>query len=168
MHGIDAVAARWLIAMTVWIAPCVNAQLASSDPDWKELDSLAPPAVNFTQLIAIDGRSADLQFGIDPASLSVDSDGVVRYVVVAQSASGARTVLYEGIRCNTGQVRTYARKNSDEAWVTVRDGGWRLLRDGQRSAHALAAARQGLCFGNGTPRSVREIVQALKNPAYDK
>lgn len=159
----------WQLAvLALGAAPSVHAQLASSDPDWKEMDSPVPPAYSTERMIPVDVQSAGLKFGIDPSTLSVDADGVVRYVIVARSATGARTALFEGIRCATGQVRTYARKNADESWSPVRDGDWRSLRDGQRSVHAHAAARQGLCVGNSTPWNTREIVRALNTPAYDK
>lgn len=168
MRRLSAVRAWALTLLGLAVAPGLQAQLATTDPDWKEIDSPAPPAFSTTHLIKLDVRSTGLQFGIDPGSLSVGADDVVRYVVVASSAAGARTALFEGIRCGTGQVRTYARKNAGEAWVPVRDGGWQSLRDGHRSSHAHAAARQGLCNGNSAPASAREIVRALNATGYDK
>lgn len=48
------------------------------------------------------------RFFIDPASISVGADGVVRYTLVARSAAGAENVSYEGIRCKDGSYKVYA------------------------------------------------------------
>ena len=42
--------------------------------------------------------SADFRYFIDPETLSVDKDGVVRYVLVARSLNGVQNVTYEGMR----------------------------------------------------------------------
>jgi len=48
------------------------------------------------------------RFFIDPASLSVDKDGVVRYTLVARSDQGAENVTYEGVHCASAKMRVYA------------------------------------------------------------
>jgi hypothetical protein len=59
------------------------------------------------------GPTGEFRFFIDPASISVEKD-LVRYTFVARSA-GATNVSFEGLRCETGEVRIYA---------VGRDGGW--------------------------------------------
>ena len=50
-------------------------------------------------------------------SLTVGTDGVVRYTVVVTSPAGARNVNYEGIRCDTYEWRLYASINDDhDGW----------------------------------------------------
>ena len=39
---------------------------------------------------------------------------MVRYVVVATSDSGAVNAIYEGIRCDTGRFKVYARHNGGQ------------------------------------------------------
>ena len=58
-------------------------------PEWKELDAPPPPALRTSGLIAIDVPGTSLHFGVDPASITVGKDRIVRYVVVATSNSGA-------------------------------------------------------------------------------
>ena len=48
------------------------------------------------------------RFFIDPVSLSVDKDGVVRYTLVARSDEGAENVTYEGVHCASAKMRVYA------------------------------------------------------------
>lgn len=107
-----------------------------------------------------------LKFGVDPATLSITKDGVVRYVMVATSSGGNVNAMYEGIRCLTGEVKVYARYTSSGQWKTVDNPQWAPLNGNQPSKHALALARQGACEGrSATAASPTAIVQRLKNPA---
>lgn len=141
------------------------AQLIEVDPDWKEVAIPPPPSFSKDRLIPIEMPPyVSLRFGVDPASLSVTDDGVVRYVMVATSSSGSINAMYEGIRCATGEVKTYARYNSAGQWAAVQEPQWRSLTDNLPSRHALALARQGACEGRSSARSVPAIVNALKHP----
>ncbi|UUZ72838.1 CNP1-like family protein [Polaromonas sp. P1(28)-8] len=99
------------IAIALGITCAAWAQSATDDPDWKESDAPPPPAFDAGKLVTFDvSPNSSLVFGVDPATIRIsNSDGLVRYVMVATSASGARNVMYEGIRCATGEYKTYAR-----------------------------------------------------------
>ena len=141
-----------------------GAQLADIDPDWKELQTPPPPAFNVGRLIAFDvGAGSQLEFGIDPATLAIGGDGIVRYVVVARSRGGAVNAMYEGLRCTTGEVRTYARHNPGAGWYPVDGSEWKSLWSGPATRHALMFARQGGCMGRAAPHSVQDIVRDLRN-----
>lgn len=134
-------------------------------PEWKEVDAPPPPALRTQGLIALDVAGTTLHFGVDPRSITVGGDGVVRYVVVATSSSGAVNGMYEGIRCNAGEVKVYARYNPDSGWVPVRDGEWQKLSAAQASTrHSLSVARSGACIDNAPNGSAANIVQDLKAP----
>lgn len=141
-----------------------QAQLQMDDPDWKESEATAPPALNRSQLIAIDmPHYVSLKFGIDPATLVLTPDGIARYVVVAVNTSGSVSAMYEGIRCATGQVKTYARSGENGVWSLVKEPLWRNLTGNLPSKHALALARQGVCDGgSATASSVADIIKNLK------
>jgi hypothetical protein len=89
-----------------------------------------------------------LKIGVDPATVSVGDDGVVRYVVVMRNAAGSVTAAYEGVRCTTDEVKTYARSNGMGGWTTVADPQWKSLTDNMPSRHAHAITRQGACSGH--------------------
>lgn len=143
-----------------------SAQLMTDNPDWKEVAAPPPPPFSKDRLIPIEMPPyVSLRFGVDPTSLSITDDGVVRYVMVATNSSGSINAMYEGIRCATGEVKTYARYSSAGQWASVQDPQWRSLTDNLPSKHALAFARQGACEGrSATARSVTAIVNALKHP----
>jgi hypothetical protein len=150
------------LLMATW----VNAQFIPDDPDWKEVDVPAPPAFDLKRLIPVEvSRQSQLQWGIDPETIKITSDGIVRYVVVAQSSSGVVNAMYEGLRCNKAESRTYARHNPDSGWVKAGESEWKPLRDVQRSSHASAISRQGLCIGAAPPTNAREGVQRLREAA---
>jgi hypothetical protein len=133
--------------------------------DWKESETPAAPTFNKDRLLPIDmPRYVTLQLGVDPATLVITPDGIVRYVVVASNASGSINAMYEGIRCATGEVKTYARFTSNGKWSTVQDPQWRRMNDNLPSRHALALAEQGVCESQSiAASSVNAIVNALKN-----
>lgn len=141
-----------------------QAQGLVDNPDWQETDVPAPPAFSTDHLIAIDMPPyVSLKFGVDPATLAITPDGIVRYVMVVTNASGSVNAMYEGIRCATGEVKTYARASSSGAWSLVKEPQWRDFSDNLPSKHAIAFARQGACDGRAAAAStVADIVRALK------
>ena len=151
------------------LAISVSAQV-STDPDWKETEAPAPPAFNKERLIPIEMPNyVSLRLGVDPATFAISPDGIVRYVVVAINAAGSISAMYEGIRCASGEVKTYARYTSNGQWAPAPDPQWRRLNDNLPSRHALALAKQGVCDGRATAgNSAAAIVNALKYPKPDQ
>lgn len=141
-----------------------QAQGLVDNPDWQETEVPAPPKFDPRQLVNIDMPAyVSMKFGVDPATLAVTPDGIVRYVMVAVSPSGSVNAFFEGIRCATGEVKSYARANDAGVWTLVKEPEWRGLNDKQPSKHALALARQGVCEGNTAAGSATEIVRRLKS-----
>lgn len=148
------------LTCTAWAQP------AADDPEWKEAEVPPPPAFDVSTLITFEGSpNSSLVYGVDPASIRIsNSDSVVRYVMVATSASGARNVMYEGIRCSTGEFKTYARYSSDGRWNMVTPTEWRSMFDNMPSKHALRFAKAGACDNAAPALSVDALVVRLKNP----
>lgn len=135
-------------------------------PEWKEQDAPAPPPLRTQGLIPIEVAGSTLRFGVDPASISIGGDSVVRYVVVAQSSSGAVNAMYEGLRCDAGEVKVFARYTPGQGWVPVTGGEWQRLRAGAASTrHSLAIARGGACMESAPNGSASQIALDLKAPA---
>jgi hypothetical protein len=155
---------RWLACGLLVCTATVQAAMPTIDPDWKETDAPTAPAFSTSQLLPLEMPSyVSLKFGVDPATLSITADGIVRYVVVAVNASGSVNAMFEGIRCATGEVKTYARTGTIGTWSYLKEPAWRNLTDNLPSKHALALARQGACDGRSTTASsTADIVKALK------
>lgn len=147
------------------VALSTSAQVFTN-ADWKESEVPPPPAFSKDKLIPIDmPKYVSLRFGVDPATLIITPDGIVRYVVVAINEAGTINAMHEGIRCATGEVKTYARYTSNGQWSSVPEPQWRSLEDNLPSRHAMALARQGICEGRAaTANSAAAIAHALKNP----
>ena len=134
-------------------------------PEWRELDTPPPPPLRTQGLIPIEVEGSRLSFGVDPASISVGSDQVVRYVVVASSSGGAINAMYEGLRCDGGQVKVYARYTPGQGWVPVTDASWQPLRAGAASTrHSMAIARGGACMDAAPNTSAAQIALDLRSP----
>jgi hypothetical protein len=108
--------------------------------------------------------TSEFRFFVDAASVSVGADGVVRYVLVARSASGVDNVSFEGMRCATGEVRLYAL-GRDGAWAG-KPGPWRAIepRSVQRWHNALY--REYFCPQREPIASAREGVEALRRGGH--
>lgn len=147
------------------IALLANLAWAQSPPnalDWVEDKATSPPAYSRERLIPIDMPPyVSIKIGVDPATITVGADGVVRYVVVMRNASGSVNAAYEGIRCNTDEVKTYARSGSSGEWHTVATPEWKAVNDNLPSRHAFAIARQGGCETR-LSTSTAEVIKALK------
>jgi hypothetical protein len=151
-----------VLAGAAWTA---SAQSAPDTPDWKEEDAPPPPALRTTGLIPLDVAGSSLRFGIDPASVTIGRDRVVRYVVVAASSTGAVNGIYEGLNCSSGQVRVFARHNPDSGWVMAQGSLWQALHEVPNSRYSLLIARNGACVGQGPNDSAKQIVRDLRSGA---
>lgn len=156
-----------LVFLALGLSGTSRAQIAE-DPDWKESAVPPPPAFDIGKLITFSGAiSSSLVYGVDPASVRISNvDGVVRYVLVATGASGARNVMYEGIRCATGEFKTYARYSSDGRWNTVANAEWKSMFDNMPSKHALYFAKAGGCDSGAAPPSVSVLASRLKDSNF--
>ena len=96
----------WLaLGLILQLAACAragNVQGNSSDAGrgHEALDTLPeyPKPENYLQLQVSATTSFD--FFVDAKSVSVGSDGVVRYSLIAKSPGGALNTSFEGIRCS--------------------------------------------------------------------
>jgi len=100
------------------------------------------------------GRNeSPLRFAIDPKSVSIGKDNVVRYTVLITSKTGARNVNYEGLRCDTAERRIYATlRNDTNQWVGNRAVDMNETANAESaSLNAYKAASDWQRVGNGGP-----------------
>ena len=161
-------ASRCGVCLALCAATALHAQILQGDAPWAESEVPNPPAFDLGKLVTFDvPTSPGLVYGVDPAAIQISrKDGVVRYVVVATSPSGARNVMYEGLRCATGEYKTYARYSPDGQWKPTTGSGWRTVFGNMPSKHALRFARAGACDGAAAATTVDIVVSRLKNPNY--
>lgn len=104
------------------------------------------------------------RFFIDLMSLSVDSDGVVRYVIVIQSSGGAANTSYEGMRCETRERKIYAFGRPDGSWSEARGKNWVKISDGDGNRHHAALFVDYFCPEGIIVASSMEAKRLFKNP----
>ena len=114
-------------------------ETAEEERNWREGEIALPPYPKAADLVEFHvSATTGFRFFVDHTSLSVAKDGVVRYTLVARSASGVDNVSYEGIRCQSGTVRAYAFGQGGGRW-SARGTAWRGVdpRGAQRWHFAL-------------------------------
>lgn len=133
---------------------------------WEEAGYSLPPWPREEDLIAFTlDRPSSFRYFLDGRHLAVGSDGVVRYTLVAETASGARNLSVEGLRCTArGQYRIYAYGRGgrfhpvDEArsrWLGVHDHPGDALHR-ELHGHFLCGPR------TFAPRPEGDIIRALR------
>ncbi len=133
--------------------------------NWTEnkVDTL-PPLPQPADLLPFDvSQNTPLHFLIDPKSLTVGSDGVVRYTVVITSPSGARNVNYEGIRCDNYTWRLYAGLNADhDGWDRTVENDWARIENGALNAYRAALYQDFFCANRLPAGSAATIVTNIR------
>jgi hypothetical protein len=108
--------------------------------------------------------TSEFRFFVDASSLSVDHEGIVRYVLVARSSAGAENVSFEAIRCATNEYRIYAL-GRDGAW-TGRPTDWRPIEPRTVSRWHNELARNYFCPQREPIVDAREGVLALRQGGH--
>ncbi|HZF85405.1 MAG TPA: CNP1-like family protein [Burkholderiaceae bacterium] len=131
---------------------------------WKETEAPPPPSFDMKRLVPLAMPPyMSLKFGVDPQTMTVTPDGVVRYVVVAyREAGNATNAFYEAVRCSTDEYKTYARYAGD-GWSQVANAEWKKIDD-RNSIYTSELAKQSLCRGRAPRASVSDMVRELKRP----
>ncbi len=152
------------------LAACSGAPLQS---DWERAhlsetaqEELVPPPryPRAADLVAVDVPApSGLRFFIDPTTLSVGRDRVVRYVLIGRSASGIENVTFEGLRCTPREFRVYALGRADRSWGGS-PGPWQTTRAADVSPARRALAEDYFCADGFPVRDAGEAVAALRRP----
>ncbi|MGB4466821.1 MAG: CNP1-like family protein [Azovibrio sp.] len=130
---------------------------------WEEIAVQLPPFPkdeNFLSFYV--SPTATNRFFLDTESLSVGSDGVVRYVLLALSDSGVRNITFEGMRCQTREWRIYAVGRPDGGWSKARSNQWKPVREQVTNRQHAALFTDLLCPDGVIAFRVSDILRALK------
>lgn len=130
--------------------------------DWKEIEAELPAFPRPEKLLPFTVTPSNFDFFIDANSLSVAADGVVRFTLVARSASGAANVTFEGIRCSSRERRTYAFGRADNTWSKARNNAWTFFEGTGRIAQYMTLASDFFCPGGSIILDAQEGVDALR------
>lgn len=117
---------------------------------WQEIAVTLPEPPQQRNLVPFYVSAATSnRFYIDASTLSVGSDGVVRYVLLVLSPEGGRNVTFEGMRCESRERRIYAVGRLDGSWSKARKNEWVRIQDAYANRHHAALFLDYFCpFGN--------------------
>jgi len=128
-------------------------------------DAVPTPPTKRGELIEFSvAATQEFRFFVDASTLSVDNEGIVRYVLVARSSAGVENVSFEGMRCVTNEYRIYAL-GRDGAWVG-RPTDWRPIDPKTVSRWHNELARNYFCPQREPITNAKEGVVALRQGGH--
>ncbi len=134
---------------------------------WQEQDAGLPAFPRGEDLLPfVVSAATSNRFFVDSRSLKVDGDGVVRYVLVIESASGVRNITFEGMRCETRERRLYASGRADGSWSLSRNRRWEPIRDAVANRHYAALFGEYFCPFGALVRNSSEALTALRRGVH--
>lgn len=161
----------WLMTVGLLALP-VGQALADFEEDyeakkWEEIEVQLPAPPRQENLVPFYvSAAADNRFFVDLISISVGSDGVVRYTLVVVSPSGVRNVSFEGMRCDTWERRLYAFGRADGAWSKSRNNRWERVREATNNRHHAALFQGYFCPDGIIVRSAEQATGLLRRGGY--
>lgn len=140
-----------------------EADFEDLDKPWTEVAVQLPPAPAAENLLQFYvSATATQTFAIDAKSLSVGSDGVIRYTLVANSRTGVKNISYEGIRCQSYEKRLYAFGHQDGTWSRSRNDQWERIRSNAANRQHAALAQDYLCQGLTIAGTAEQLVESIR------
>lgn len=137
---------------------------------WKEGQAGLPSYPDEKDLleVSVDDADAGRTYYLDAKSLSVGADGVIRYTVVIVSRTGAKNVLFEGIRCDTQEYKTYAYGTLDNTLrAAVPEGRWAPISGRGATVYRRQFYEYYLCSPQRSPLNPEQVIQRVKHPAQN-
>lgn len=129
---------------------------------WQEIEVQLPAAPKQETLLPFYVSAAtENRFFIDGATLTVGSDGVVRYVLLVLTPQGVRNVTYEGMRCLTRERRIYASGRQDGSWSKARKNEWVRIQDAYANRQHAALFLEYFCPVGNIVQDAAEARNAL-------
>ena len=127
-------------------------------PLYPDLNKLIPLAVQ---------TSTDYKHAVDPESISIGDDGVLRFTLVSRSSLGALNITHEGIRCETNERKLYAIGRDDKTWSKPRTSEWQSLDFVKQFYAQRELSKNLLCPDKqiiGTKEEAIKVLKEGKNP----
>ena len=169
-------AIKFVLLFFVWLAslqPIASVAAGFDDDDeekpWQEAEFRLPDFPRQENLIPFKvGARYDTRFYIDGNSLSVGSDGVIRFTLVIDTSSGARNISFEGMRCDTAERRYYATGRSDGTWAKARGKRWIRIGGGSNNHYAELYANYFCTIGETTIMNGEDARAVLRKGGYSR
>ncbi|CAN5420635.1 CNP1-like family protein [soil metagenome] len=159
-----------VLALLIVVANLCSAQTSfdlefdDQNKPWSEMQMQLPAAPVIDKLIPFYVSATSTQeFALDPASLVIGADGVIRYTIVATSSAGARNISHEGIRCKSYEKKVYAFGHADGSWVRARRDQWEPIRNNAANRQHASLAKDHFCYGEVIAAKADQILEKMRN-----
>src|SRR3972149_2945326 len=106
-------------------------------------------------------RVGEKRFFFARLSLSRGPDRVARFSLVVESPSGARSVFYDGLRCETREYKTYAIGGPEQAFTPVKNAAWRPIPRPANNAFRYHLYHHYMCDAHASARTPEDLVRLL-------
>jgi hypothetical protein len=131
---------------------------------WMEIAMQLPAAPTPKNLLPVYvSPTATQSFTIDVTSLTIGADGVIRYTMVATSATGAKNISYEGIRCLSREKKVYAFGHQDGSWSRSRRDQWEPIMSNAANRQHASLATDYFCDGKMIAGKADQILEKMRN-----
>ncbi|MDY7545637.1 CNP1-like family protein [Glaciimonas sp. Gout2] len=131
---------------------------------WQELAVQLPAQPEPASMVSFYvSPTSIMKFAIDIKSITVGTDGVVRYTLISTSSGGAENVSYEGIRCQTAERKLYAFGHKDGTWSRARLSKWQQITDVNANRQHAALFKDFLCQNGTIAGKVTDIQTRLRD-----
>lgn len=166
-----ALPANWAFAKDVWEKLNEHEFQLNEDVEeyvWKEGKTNLPDYPRDQDLLEIDGPPAyqNYQYLLDGKSLQVGKDGIVRYSIVIRSPSGADNVMFEGLRCDSAEIKKYAYGSTDMAGKKIfyprQNAKWQSVSSSGVTGYSESLRVNYFCNMQGAILTRQEIIQNIK------
>ena len=157
-----AALAAFLCAQSVWAALATTWEMDFDEEKktWKELEAQLP-AYPKGELVLMDMGASPHKFYVDPASVSLSVDGVMRYTAVVKTAGGAVNVTFEGMRCETRELKIYATGHRDGTWSRARISQWERMQR-HTKPYQYTLYREYFCPSHTLPTPPKQALAAMR------
>ncbi len=133
-------------------------------PAWQEEHIQLPAYPDPDHLLEVPVHSNNMPFTVylDPDSISIGRDRVVRFTSVIVSGTGSRNITYEGLRCGERSFKRYAY-GVNGTWKPLESGTWRRIRSGSMEEYRVVLYKEYMCHPHDTAYKPGDVVRKLKS-----
>jgi hypothetical protein len=130
---------------------------------WQEIARQLPTSPKQEHLVPFSaGQTLTMLYAIDAKSLVITADGIIRYTLVAKSPSGAENISYEGMRCQTSEVKVYAYGQKDGTWSRSRRKKWERISDQAINRPQSTLFQDYFCNNLVIAKTTQEILEMMQ------
>lgn len=133
---------------------------------WQEAKTPLPPWPSDSDLVEfrLDSAAPDpFRYFIDKTHLSVGTDGIVRYTLVAEGSNGTRNVSFEGLRCTPRGIYKVYAYGAGGRFAAVDGADWHPVFDPSADIYRKELWQYHFCVPREfKPRPKKDMLRSLQ------